>query len=250
MIGRFAVLLALGAATMAAQTEGPVISVGPLLHMVSDLDRSIAFYHDQLGWEFARPPGDLKFGDNPAVANLYGVPGKQFRVSILKIPGSALNLEMAEWRDAQPLDAGCRAALTMVRREWGLDPDGLLIEPAVKVVATYLSVKVKNPSKAIALYSKVLGFKADGTGLSTPDNTLRIEIVSKLHGSSANTPRSRAMLRLRVRDIDALTASMKSAGFSVVTTGGAPVTLPGGPRAIILRDPNGFYWQPMEMPHP
>jgi hypothetical protein len=56
------------------------------------------------------------------------------------------------------------------------------------------------------------------------------------------------MLRLFVRNIDAVAASLKSAGFSVVTTGGAPVTLPQGQRAIILRDPNNFYLQPMEAP--
>ncbi len=56
----------------------------------------------------------------------------------------------------------------------------------------------------------------------------------------------RGMLRVQVRNIDVLTASLKSAGFSVITTGGAPVTLPQGPRVIILRDPNNFYWQLME----
>jgi hypothetical protein len=43
-----------------------------------------------------------------------------------------------------------------------------------------------------------------------------------------------------------LSASLKSAGFSVITTGGAPVTLPQGPRVIIVRDPNNFFLQPME----
>jgi hypothetical protein len=56
------------------------------------------------------------------------------------------------------------------------------------------------------------------------------------------------MLRLFVRNIDAVTASLKSAGFSVITTGGAPVTLPQGQRVIILRDPNNFFLQPMETP--
>jgi hypothetical protein len=246
---RLAVLVAIGAAILAAQTGGPVISAGPLLHMVSDLDRSIAFYHDQFGFEFARPADDHKFQDNPAVANLYGVPGKQFRVAILKIPGSTMNLEMAEWRDAKPLDDDGWAALTITQGNHGLDPDGLLIVAAAKSLPTYLSVKAKNVSKSVALYSKVLGFKAEGDWLSTPDNALRIEIVSKLPDSASKGPPSRAMLRLRVRDIDAVTASMKSAGFYVVTTGGMPVTLPGGPRAIILRDPNNFYWQPMELPH-
>jgi len=246
-------LLALGAAILAAQTEGPVISVGPLLHMVSDLDRSIAFYHDQLGWEFAGPASDHKFQDNPAVANLYGVPGKQFRVAILKIPGSTINLELAEWRDARPLYDDGWAALTLNRVKEGTltEPDGLLVqEERAEAPQTYLGVKAKEVSKTIALYSKVLGFHAEGTWLSVPDDAVRIQIVGTLPGNPPSPRPSRAMLRLRVRDIDSLTASMKSAGFSVVTTGGAPVTLPQGQRAIILRDPNNFYWQPMEMPHP
>jgi hypothetical protein len=41
---------------------------------------------------------------------------------------------------------------------------------------------------------------------------------------------------------------LKSAGFSVITTGGAPVTLPQGQRVIIVRDPNNFFLQPMEAP--
>jgi hypothetical protein len=56
------------------------------------------------------------------------------------------------------------------------------------------------------------------------------------------------MLRLFVRNIDAVTASLKSAGFSIITTGGAPVTLPQGQRVIIVRDPNNFFLQPMEAP--
>jgi predicted enzyme related to lactoylglutathione lyase len=54
------------------------------------------------------------------------------------------------------------------------------------------------------------------------------------------------MLRVFVRDIDALAASFKNAGLSVITTGGAPVTLPQGQRVIIFRDPNNFYLQLME----
>jgi hypothetical protein len=55
------------------------------------------------------------------------------------------------------------------------------------------------------------------------------------------------MLRLPARNITAFTASLKAGGFSVITTGGEPVTLPQGPRVIIVRDQNNFYLQPMEM---
>jgi hypothetical protein len=56
------------------------------------------------------------------------------------------------------------------------------------------------------------------------------------------------MLRVFVRHIDPLTESLKASGFTVITTGGAPVTLPQGQHVIILRDPNNFYLQLMENP--
>ena len=54
------------------------------------------------------------------------------------------------------------------------------------------------------------------------------------------------MLRLPVHNIAGVTESLKNGGFSVITTGGVPVTLPQGPQVIIVRDPNNFYLQPME----
>jgi hypothetical protein len=54
------------------------------------------------------------------------------------------------------------------------------------------------------------------------------------------------MLRLPVRNISALLESLKNGGFSVITTGGVPVTLPQGPQVVIVRDPNNFYLQAME----
>src|ERR1700722_20800062 len=96
----------LSAALMPAQTESPVVGVGPFLHMVSDLDQSLAFYRDKLGLELTGPAGEHKFTDNPAVANLYGVPGKQFRAAVLKIPGSAMGIELVQWGEAQKLKHG------------------------------------------------------------------------------------------------------------------------------------------------
>ena len=93
--------LLLGAGLIMAQTESPVVGVGPFLHIVSDLDQSLAFYHGKLGLELTGPAGEHKFTDNPAVANLYGVPGKQFRAAVLKIPGSAMGIELVQWGEAR-----------------------------------------------------------------------------------------------------------------------------------------------------
>ena len=78
--------------------------------------QSIAFYHDTLGFELTGSAGEHRFTDNPAVANLYGVPGKQFRAAVLKIPESAMGMELVQWRSA---NAEGPAGL----RTWHSDPD-------------------------------------------------------------------------------------------------------------------------------
>jgi catechol 2,3-dioxygenase-like lactoylglutathione lyase family enzyme len=236
-------LVLIGCTVAFAQTESPVVGVGPFLHIVSDLDQSLAFYHDTLGLEVAGPPGEHKFTDNPAVANLYGVPGKQFRAAVLKIPGSEMGIELVQWGEARTPKAGPRAVTLMLRRPGAirtslLDPDGFPVEVDPSAAAgAALVIGVHDAHKAAALYESVLGLKSDQIRFTTGGN------------KSLNLPfptPGQGMLRLFVRNIDALTASLKNAAFSVITTGGAPVTLPQGQRVIILRDPNNFYVQLME----
>lgn len=252
-------LLLLCAVTMFAQTESPVTGVGPFLHIVSDLDQSLAFYHDTLGLELSGPAGQHKFTDNPAVANLYGVPGKQFRAAVLKIPGSGMGIELVQWGEAQKpkrariVDPG---AVTLILRRANtsaktlLDPDGfpVVIEQSDNPGAD-LSVSVNDVKATTALYTLALGLKADGAWLDVPGSSVRIRFTEAKGGAGIGLPfpePGRGMLRLPVHNIAALTESLKSAGFSVITTGGAPVTLPQGPQVIIVRDLNNFYLQPME----
>jgi catechol 2,3-dioxygenase-like lactoylglutathione lyase family enzyme len=240
----------LGAIVMFAQTaptEGPVVGVGPFLHIVSDLDQSLAFYHDVLGLELSGPPGEHKFTDNPAVANLYGVPGRQFRAAVLKIPGSPMGIELVQWGEArkpkgEPI-AGSSVATLLLRRSDGpkslRDPDGFPVELArSENPGADLTVSVSDVGKTTELYGRLLGLNRD---------RIRFKKVKASNAPGVPFPEAgQGMLRLFVRDIDALTASLKSAGFSVITTGGAPVTLPQGQRVIIFRDPNNFYVQLME----
>ena len=139
MIARLALVILFSAAMMPAQTEGSVAGVGPFLHIVSDLDQSLAFYHDTLGLELSGPAGEHKFTDNPAVANLYGVPGKQFRAAVLKIPGSAMGIELVQWGEARKPEhkpAADPGAVTLIlrRSDTGAerkalrDPDGFPVE--------------------------------------------------------------------------------------------------------------------------
>jgi catechol 2,3-dioxygenase-like lactoylglutathione lyase family enzyme len=233
----------LSAALMPAQTESPVVGVGPFLHMVSDLDQSLAFYRDTLGLELTGPAGEHKFTDNPAVANLYGVPGKQFRAAVLKIPGSPMGIELVQWGEARKPQAGPTAVTLMLRRPGAIrttlvDPDGFTVEVNPSVIAgAALMIDVNDAGKAAALYESTLGLKSDQVRFTTAGNQgLNVPFPTPGQG----------MLRLFVRNIEGLTASMKGAGCTVITTGGLPVTLPQGQRVIILRDPNNFYWQLME----
>jgi predicted enzyme related to lactoylglutathione lyase len=98
-------------------------------------------------------------------------------------------------------------------------------------------IGVNDARKAAALYESMLGLKSDQIRFTTAGNKgLNVPFPTPGQG----------MLRVFVRDMDALTASLKSAGFSVITSGGAPVALPQGQRVIIFRDPNNFYVQLME----
>ena len=245
----FGLCAVLGAARASAQTESPVVGVGPFLHIVSDLDQSLAFYHDHLGLEVTGPPGPHNFTDNPAVANLYGVPGKQFRAAVLKIAGSEMGIELVQWGEARSPRrkwvAGSGTMTLVLRRAGGdhkalQDPDGFPVEvERATNPGAGLSVSVLNVGKATELWHGSFGLKSD-----------QIQFTgSKPAASSAPFPEpGQGMLRLFVRNVSALTASLKAAGFSVITTGGEPVTLPQGQRVIILRDPNNFFLQLMERP--
>jgi hypothetical protein len=112
------------------------------------------------------------------------------------------------------------------------------VDPSV-IAGAALVIGVNDARKAAALYESMLGLKSDQIRFTTAGNKgLNLPFPTPGQG----------MLRLFVRNIDAVTASLKGAGFSVITTGGAPVKLPQGPRVIIVRDPNNFYLQPMQAP--
>lgn len=84
------------------------------------------------------------------------------------------------------------------------------------------------------------------TNAQVPGSPLRLEFI-ELKGTDGAPVRPRlqdpgaARLQLRLRDLDATMATLKSAGFSVVSTGGAPATLNGGVRAAIVPDPDNLY---------
>ncbi len=74
---------------------GEIVGVGNFGHIVADLDRSLGFYRDVLGLEVvaAQP-----FAPNDAVAKFGHTEGGQSRVAVLRVPGSALGVELIEYR--------------------------------------------------------------------------------------------------------------------------------------------------------
>lgn len=71
---------------------------------VADLDRSVAFYRDILGFE-------IVFAWNPQAAyirELVGYPDADIHAAILRLPGSDVFLELMEYRNVErtPVDTG------------------------------------------------------------------------------------------------------------------------------------------------
>lgn len=262
-MNRVAVLIALGACTLAAQQEPAVVGVATFLHIVSDFDQALDFYHGTLGLELAGHGVPAKPLDNPAVANMYGVPGQQYRAAVVKIPGSSLLLELVQWGPARkPMhdpvaDPG---AITLILRRAEAanggttlhDPDGFPIQVVQSDnPGADLTISVSDVGKTASTFTKVLGFKADGDWLTPPGAAARIRLTKAAGAAGAAIPfptPGRGSVRLTTHGIAEIAAKLTAAGLTVVTTGGAPVTLPyNGPQAIILREPSGFGLQLVEV---
>ena len=88
-------LIVAGAASAFAQTP-LVTNVGNFIHDVSDVDRSVHFYHDVLGMDSPRPAGDWQ--TTQGVVKMYDAEGGKFRVGNAQIPGSPMRMELRNSR--------------------------------------------------------------------------------------------------------------------------------------------------------
>jgi predicted enzyme related to lactoylglutathione lyase len=90
-------VLAAGLFGQTAAPAGNVADVGNFSHIVTNLDKSVEFYHDLIGLE---PDGAVRpFSDNAAIRSLGNTPGAQSRYIPMKIPGSTLGIEIIEYKD-------------------------------------------------------------------------------------------------------------------------------------------------------
>jgi len=138
-----------------------VVGSGNFSHIVTNLDKSIEFYRDVLGLEL--PGGAQPFGAKPEIMQLGNTIGAQNRISVLKVAGSTLGVELIEYKDIDRKPAHPR-------------------------------------------------FQDPGA----------------------------ANLTLRVRDIDAVMARVKTSGAGVLTAAGGPVEIGTASRNVFLQDPDGF----------
>ncbi len=261
-VNRLGLLLVLSAGMLGAQQEPVVTGFPTFLHIVSDLDQSIDFYHGTLGMEMAGHGVEPKPLDSPPVANMYGVPGQQYRAAVVKVPGLPLNIELVQWGPARkplhdPVAEPGAVTLILHRKDAANagttlhDPDGFPIQVVQSEnPATDLIVSVSDVNRTTATFSKILGLKSDGDWFTAPGGAARIRLTKAKSSAGSAIPfpsPGRASLRFTAHNIAGLAGKLTAAGFTSVTTGGAPVTLPyNGPQAIILREPSGFAVQLIE----
>lgn len=93
------------------------------------------------------------------------------------------------------------------------------------------------------------------TNAQVPGSPLRLEFI-ELKGVDRTPVRPHLQdpgatrFQLRLRDLDATMTRLKTAGSSVISTGGQPATLNGGIRAAIMPDPNGIYFVLLQVAPP
>ncbi len=90
------------AAVLSAQAPQPapagdIVGIGNFSHVVTNLEKSVEFYHDVLGLDVATAP--QAFSGNPAIMKMTNAIGAQSRIAALKIPGAAFGLELIEYKD-------------------------------------------------------------------------------------------------------------------------------------------------------
>src|SRR5829696_330875 len=90
-----AVMIVSGGLKGQVLTTADVVGVGNFSHIVSSMDRALAFYRDVLGLEVTI---DQPFSANPAIARLGNTPGAQSRFIALRVPGSDLGVELIEYK--------------------------------------------------------------------------------------------------------------------------------------------------------
>ncbi|MGP0070664.1 MAG: VOC family protein [Bryobacteraceae bacterium] len=143
-----AILVVVSASAAAlAQTPAPagdVVGVGGFSHIVDNVERSVAFYHDVLGLDMPNPP--RAFDSTPWIIDMGNTPGAQSRPAILHIPGSALGVELIDYKDIDRKivrphfqDPGAASLILTVR-----DMNAMMVK--LKAVQAHIMSKTGEPA--------------------------------------------------------------------------------------------------------
>ena len=104
-----ALITMISAVTAVAQTSGPTVPIVPggqaIVLVVADYDKSMDFYHDFMGLDFAAIPQPRAFRAMPTgIDDLYDTRSTQLRNQLLRIPGSEVGIELIQFDelDDQP----------------------------------------------------------------------------------------------------------------------------------------------------
>lgn len=151
------------------------------------------------------------------------------------------------------------------------DPDGFYVELAqADASGAKLMLTVDNMDRTLAVFRDLLGFRPEvGKGFvkdkerskefglrnagfrsstaKVPGTDFEVEFVEfkgvERHPVSPGIHDPGAgVLRLVARDVDSLLGALRTAGVAVVSAGGEPVAI-GNRHFVILRDPDGFFFQ-------
>ena len=275
-------LMLLIAAPLFGQAPDVVVGVGTFIHVVADLDKTIHFYKDRLGLEMTGAAGPRAFSSNTVIENLYDATGSQSRVAVFRIAASPLGLEFVEFKgipqkpfrpgigdagasivtlavpDVDPLVSALKADGTSIvssssERHIAMvtDPDGFyvqLVKAEPGVAAAKLSlISGGSVTPTLHLFRDLLGFQFSGLNAKIPGTQFDLQLMEfKRPQNAPDTPSihdpGAGVLRLQVRNVDTLLQTLKNADVPVVSVGGNPVSI-GGRHFVILRDPDGFFFQ-------
>jgi len=142
------------ALAVSAFAQSPLVSsVGNFIHDVGDLDRSVHFYHDVLGMDSPRPPGDWQTTEG--ILKMYDAVGGKFRVGNAQIPGSPMRVELVEFQgvDRKP-----------VQRPWGVAGTSVLMLTVVDLAP--IEERMKSANVPVLVKSKKA---CDGRGVVVAD---------------------------------------------------------------------------------
>ena len=163
------------------------------------------------------------------------------------------------------------------------DPDGFFVElqqpdplptgapPGGNVLSGSIQLSIENTEQSVEFFHAALGFEArPSSPWGTNDTVLKLIGLRGAewritHGAIPGLTADLALIEYKgvprhkrvtnaadpgspafammVRDLDAAVERWKAAGGTVISTGGAPVKLPGGAGRVFVRDINGFMWE-------